>query len=68
MEAKYGKVNEKQRDIFYMRNCKMHSSHDYWMTFGIYTYTDTSQKEKAGNQNWNVTNSKTENQSSLTEF
>ena len=25
MEAKYGKVNEKQRDIFYMRNCKMHS-------------------------------------------
>ena len=38
------------------------------MTFGIYTYTDTSRKEKAGNQNWNVTNSKTENQSSLTEF
>ena len=38
------------------------------MTFGIYTYTDTYQKEKVGNQNWNVTNSKTENQSSLTEF
>ena len=38
------------------------------MTFGIYTYTDTSRKEKAGNQNWNVTNFKTENQSSLTEF
>ena len=67
MEAKYGNVNEKHRDIFYMRNCKMLSIITE-MTFGIYTYTDTSRKEKAGNQNWNVTNSKTENQSSLTEF
>ena len=46
MEAKYGKVNEKQRDIFYMRNCKMHSLITE-MTFGIYTYTDTS-KRKGG--------------------
>ena len=51
LEAKYGKVNEKQRDIFYMRILKFIPHLITEMTFGIYTYTDTHRREKAGNQN-----------------